>query len=107
MDCHRCIHVRYDGCRYGRCSHPGHKDVKLSKCQGGERKYNKQICPDFRLRKRCSNCRYWIRGRYFSDGATPAAKGKCSLRILREAEDCPMWKAGPTSSKKRKGKSNG
>jgi len=102
MDCHRCERVSYAGCRYGRCSHPGHKDVVLKLTKGAKRAYNKQICPDFVMKRRCSNCRYWKRGRYFADGVTPATKGRCSLDILREASECPMWKAGPTSSRKRK-----
>lgn len=101
MDCHRCENLRYSGCRYGRCSHPGHRDVVLRLDKSGERKYNRQICLDFALKKRCSNCRYWKRGRYFADGITPAKKGFCSLKILMKADECPMWKAGPTSSRKR------
>lgn len=110
MDCHRCIHIRYDGCKYGRCSHRGHGDVRLSiedakrRAKDGRRDYNRQICPDFVMRRRCSNCKYWFRGRYFADGKTPAGKGRCSLGIDKCAEECPIWKAGPTSWKKRRGK---
>ena len=106
MDCHRCRNITYAGCRYGRCSHPGHRDVFFSSEKGRKRKYNKQICPDFVMKRRCSNCKYWKRGRYFADGMTPAEKGSCSLRISRAAEECPMWGAGPTSSSKRKEKKN-
>lgn len=106
MDCHRCEHLRYNGCRYGRCTHPGHRGVVLSKPKDrSERTYNKLICPDFVMRKRCSNCRYWARGEYFADGKTPAKKGHCSLKLLRDPSECPMWKAGRTSWKK-KGKNN-
>lgn len=91
MDCHRCEFIRYDGCRYGRCSHAGHSDVRFVRSgKGSARPYNMQICPDFRLRKRCSNCRYWKRGRYFADGNTPAEKGRCSLEISGGV--CPLWK---------------
>jgi len=58
------------------------------------------------MKKLCSNCKYWKRGRYFADGITPAEKGKCSLEILMSAEECPMWGAGQTSSRKRKEKNN-
>lgn len=104
MDCHRCIHVRYGGCRYGRCSHPGHSDVILSKGKSGEqRRYNRQICKDFVLKKRCSNCRYWERGEYFSDGMTPARRGSCSLKCEERGKDCPIWRQGETSWHKRSG----
>lgn len=108
MDCHRCENLRYDGCPYGRCSHPGHSDVRLEIGQGreeGRRPYNRQVCPDFRLKRRCSNCKYWERGRYFSDGKTPAAKGKCSLDIPSSQMSggiCELWSAGPTSGKRRR-----
>ena len=102
MDCHRCENITYAGCRYGRCSHPGHSDVVLSLGRDGKRRYNRQICPDFVMKRRCSNCKYWHRGKYFADGMTPAAKGCCSLKISMSAVDCPMWGAGPTSSRKRK-----
>ena len=102
MDCHRCANLRYAGCRYGRCSHPGHQDVVLTLKKGERSKYSRKICPDFVMKKLCSNCKYWIRGRYFADGITPATKGRCSLKILRSADECPMWGAGPTSSRKRK-----
>ena len=72
----------------------------------GKRKYNRQICPDFVMKKRCSNCKYWIRGRYFADGATPATKGRCSLKISRLEGVCPVWGAGSTSSRKRKANKN-
>lgn len=91
MDCHRCVNIRYDGCRYGRCSHPGHKDVVLE-IKKGARPYNKQICPDFEVRKRCSNCKYWARGKYFADGRTPAKKGRCSLDICNTGIPCRIWK---------------
>lgn len=105
MDCHRCEHIRYDGCRYGRCSCPGHSDVRLvlDKSKDRKRPYNKRICPDFRLRRKCSNCRYWIRGKYFSDGKTPAKKGRCSLDI-KEQGPCDIWKEGKTSWRKRRQK---
>lgn len=106
MDCHRCEHIRYDGCRYGRCSHVGHSDVRIEPGKDGKRPYNKMICPDFKLRRKCSNCKYWLRGRYFADGKTPATKGRCSLGILMSAEECPVWGAGSTSSRKRKAKKN-
>lgn len=108
MDCHRCIYLRYDGCSYGRCTHRGHSDVKFSKeglkkrVAEGKRTYNKQICPDFKMKKRCSNCKHWIRGEYFADGVTPARKGGCSLRIMVPCEQCPMWKQGPTTWKKKR-----
>jgi len=101
MDCHRCENLRYDGCPYGRCIHKGHQDVRLQRKRGGVRPYNKQICPDFVLKKRCSNCRYWLRGEYFSDGKTPAKKGRCSLRCVERGKNCPLWKQGRTSWKKR------
>lgn len=107
MDCHRCENLRYAGCRYGRCSHPGHRDVVLKLGKGGARKYNRQICPDFVMKKRCSNCKYWKRGRYFADGITPRKEGKCSLDILYTGgKACSLWGAGPTSSRKRKAKKN-
>lgn len=103
MDCHRCEHITYAGCRYGRCSHPGHQDVVLRLDKDGKRPYNKQICPDFMLRRKCSNCKYWKRGRYFVDGMTPATKGRCSLDILNTGgSPCSVWRQGPTSSRKRK-----
>ena len=107
MDCHRCVYLKYDGCNYGHCTHSGHKDVRLSltdakkRAEAGKRDYNRQICLDFRLRRRCSNCKYWIRGSYFGDGKTPAVKGRCSLRVLKRGDDCSLWKVGPTSWKKR------
>jgi len=106
MDCHRCENLTYAGSRYGRCSHPGHRDVVLRLSGEGKRKYNKQFCAEFVMKKRCSNCKYWERGRYFADGITPATKGRCSLKILMSAEECPMWGAGSTSSRKRKEKRN-
>lgn len=105
MDCHRCIHIKYDGCRYGRCASGRHPDVVIKKtAEGDKRSYNKMICPDFVLRKRCSNCFYWKRGKYFSDGKTPAEKGRCSLRCQERHEDCPIWRPGSTSSRKYKQK---
>lgn len=104
MDCHRCIHISYSGCRYGRCSHPGHRNVVLRRGEDGSRPYNRMICQDFEIRKRCSNCAFWVRGKYYADGNTPADKGGCSLRISRKADECPMWKAGPTSSRNKQGK---
>jgi len=105
MDCHRCIYIRYDGCRYGRCTHPGHLDVRLvpkgSRPKGHKRPYSRMICREFKLRKKCSNCKHWVRGEYFADGHTPAKKGKCSLRVIERGADCPLWKMGPTSWKKR------
>lgn len=105
MDCHRCEFLRYDGCPYGRCTHHGHPDVRLSReeararAESGKRDYNRQICPDFVLKKRCANCRYWRRGRYFADGKTPATKGHCSLRVQERGKDCPLWAHGPTSGR--------
>lgn len=103
MDCHRCENLRYAGCRYGRCSHRGHLDVvlKLEKGAGRKRPYNRQICPDFVMRKRCSNCLYWRRGKYFADGKTPATTGRCSLNVGTDAAACAMWRKGPTSSSKK------
>lgn len=106
MDCHRCENLIYSGCRYGRCSHPGHRDVVLRIGNGAKRPYNRQICADFVMKKRCSNCKYWIRGKYFADGMTPAAKGSCSLRISRDGSECQVWRAGPTSSRRRKENKN-
>lgn len=106
MDCHRCENIRYDGNPYGHCIHRGHPDVVLKKGKGGSksgsRPYNRQICPDFVIRKRCSNCAYWERGEYFRDGRTPASKGKCSLKIVeRNGHDCPLWKPGPTKWRRK------
>lgn len=106
MDCHRCVYLKYDGCNYGRCTHSGHRDVRLSRAEArkraesGKRDYNRQICTDFKLRRKCSNCKHWVRGCYYGDGKTPARKGRCSLRILERGADCPLWKQGPTSWKK-------
>lgn len=109
MDCHRCENLRYGGCSGGRCVHPGHKDVKFVRRKAGdnspdrkERPYNKQICPDFKLKKLCSNCRYWERGEYFADGETPSRKGRCSLRCQKDGKVCRIWKPGKTSWKKRR-----
>lgn len=108
MDCHRCMNLKYAGCSYGKCSHPGHSDVvfvpKAKREKEGTyvRPYSREICPDFRLRKRCANCKHWKRGEYFADGRTPAKKGRCSLRLIQCGADCPLWKKGPTSWKKRK-----
>lgn len=100
MDCHRCMNIRYDGASYGRCSLPGHRDVVLKRGAGG---YNRQICPDFVLRKKCSNCRHWERGEYFADGKTPASKGSCRLRIEGVgAGPCSMWGQGRTKWRKRR-----
>ena len=109
MDCHRCIYLRYDGCSYGHCVHRGHQDVKFSLKEAeslraeGRRPYNRQICRDFVMKKRCSNCKYWIRGSYFRDGATPAVKGRCSLRCKERGKDCELWRQGPTSWRKMAG----
>jgi hypothetical protein len=82
--------------------HPGHRDVKFYRRKAGEeRPYNKQICPDFKMKKRCSNCRYWERGEYFADGVTPSRKGRCSLDCQRDGKICELWKPGKTSWKKR------
>jgi len=106
MDCHRCKFLKYDGCRYGRCTHQCHPDVKFvpksQRKEGSSRPYSREICKDFRLRKKCSNCKKWIRGEYFADGKTPAKKGRCSLRLIERGEDCPLWAPGPTSWKKRR-----
>lgn len=102
MDCHRCKHIRYDGCRYGRCSHRGHLDVVLSPGSDGNRPYNRQICPDFDLRRRCSNCAHWIRGEYFADGMTPARKGMCDLGNDVSGRVCPEWKLSTKTSWKKK-----
>lgn len=105
MDCHRCIFIKYNGCRYGRCTHPGHPDVKFvpkeQRSADISRPYSREICKDFCLRKKCSNCKKWIRGQYFADGKTPAVRGRCSLRLVERGEDCPQWEIGPTSWKKR------
>ncbi len=112
MDCHRCENLRYDGCPYGRCVCPGHLNVRFSRedakrrASEGNRPYNKQICPDFRMRKRCSNCKYWIRGSYFADGKTPSVKGRCSLKLSKDAAECPLWAKGKTSWKKRQDSSS-
>lgn len=103
MDCHRCKHIRYGGCRYGRCSHPGHLDVVLRKGErhDGEegRPYDTRICPDFSIRKGCSTCRYWIRGSYFADGKTPSVRGRCSLGLSWAGEEgCRMWRKGSPMS---------
>lgn len=109
MDCHRCANLKYDGCAYGRCSHPSHVDVRFSlkeareRSKNGIRPYNKQICPDFVMKKKCSNCWYWTRGMYFADGETPAIKGFCSLSISKTGEVCELWRAGRTSWKKKQG----
>lgn len=102
MDCHRCIHIRYDGSHYGRCSHWGHGDVVCSKGTGGARPYNRQICLDFVVRRRCSNCVNWERGAYFADGSTPSVKGRCMLGLCHRPDECPHWKQGRTSWRKRK-----
>ena len=103
MDCRRCKHVRYDGCRHGRCSHSGHLGVVLSPGKDGKRPYNRQICPDFEIRARCSNCIHWIRGEYFSDGMTPARKGRCDVGNDVSGGICPGWKISTkTSWRKRK-----
>ena len=102
MDCRRCENIRYDGCRYGRCSCSGHEDVRLSPGKDGKRPYSRSICPDFVLKRRCSNCRYWIRGEYFADGRTPARKGRCSLDFVKAGSSCGLWRKGTTSWRKRK-----
>lgn len=101
MDCHRCQNIVYSGCKYGRCSLPGHQDVHLEIARDGPRRYNKQICPDFKQRRRCSNCAYWLRGEYFADGKTPSRKGRCSLKIKPEDGKCRLWRQGKTSWRKR------
>ena len=107
MDCHNCEHLGYSGCPYGRCMHPGHQDVRFSRADAkkrreeGNRAYNRQICPDFSLKKRCSNCANWTRGHYFSDGMTPAAKGCCTLGREANGGSCPKWKPGKTSWRRR------
>lgn len=107
MDCHRCVYLRYDGCPH--CVHPDHLDVKRERRANGrvagdkaKRAYSKEWCADFKLRKRCSNCKHWRRGEYFGDGMTPARKGHCSLRIVLKDENCPLWEIGPTSWRKRR-----
>ena len=104
MDCHRCQHLRYFGGACSRCTHRGHKDVVFSRYEAKRKPYNRQICPDFKLKKRCANCTHWNRGEYFADGRTPAKKGKCMFGIVeRNGEDCPMWEQNKkTSWKKRK-----
>ena len=98
MDCRRCIHIRYSGCRHGRCSHPGHKDVVLRPGSG----YNTQICGDFVFRRRCSNCAHWLRGEYFGDGITPALGGGCSMGMAPdEAGFCMKWKKNRMTSWKK------
>lgn len=106
MDCHNCEHLRYDGCHYGRCVHRNHRNVSFSRekskalAKNGFRVYNRETCPDFILKKRCANCKYWKRGRYFADGKTPAEKGRCSLRVIERGKDCPLWTKGSTTTKK-------
>lgn len=98
MDCHRCEYIRYAGCRYGRCSHKGHVDVVLVAGRDGKRPYNRQICPDFKLRKKCSNCIHWIRGEYFADGKTPARRGACELGKFASSGFCTDWKLSTRTS---------
>ena len=105
MDCHRCQNLRYDGSPYGRCIHRGHRDVVFSRedarkrAKEGVRVYNKQICPDFKLKRRCANCSHWKRGEYFADGITPARKGECLFGIVgRSGDDCPMWEQSKKTS---------
>lgn len=100
MDCHRCVYLRYGGCPH--CTHRGHRDVVLRR--GDERPYNRMLCKDFVMKKRCSNCKYWKRGRYFADGTTPAARGKCSLGLAEHALVCPMWAQGRTSGRRKESK---
>ena len=103
MDCRRCIYVAYNGCPH--CTHPGHRDVVIPRRNGrsdGSRPYSREICKDFVLRRKCSNCLNWIRGEYFADGVTPATKGKCRLRCQERGEDCPLWEPGKTSWRKGK-----
>lgn len=112
MDCHRCVFLKYDGCRYGRCTHQAHLDVKFvlksQRKNKGSRPYSREICKEFILKKKCSNCKKWIRGEYFADGKTPSKRGRCSLRLMERGEDCPLWEIGPTSWRKhsRKGKAS-
>lgn len=107
MDCHRCAFLRYDGSPYGHCTHSGHKDVVFSvedrkkRVKDGVRPYDRRICPDFLVKRRCSNCKYWIRGRYFADGRTPASKGRCSLRCDEIGGGCPMWRSGASIAGKK------
>lgn len=108
MDCHSCQYIQYDGTPYGRCSHRGHKNVTFSlqdakkRSKKGERIYNTQICPDFKRKRRCSNCSHWKRGEYFADGKTPARKGKCLFGIVgRNGDDCPMWDRNKNTSWKK------
>ena len=106
MDCHRCKYLRYDGCRYGRCSHPGHQDVRFilkhNRGPNSKRPYSREVCKEFVLRRKCSNCINWVRGKYFADGMTPATKGRCKLMVCeRNGEDCPLWELGPTSWRKK------
>lgn len=102
MNCRMCENVRYGG-GCARCSMPGHRDVVLRPGADGRRTYNKEICPDFRLVKRCSNCLYWFRGAYAGDGVTPATRGRCSLgRPEGLVGRCPLWRKGRTSWRKRR-----
>lgn len=97
MDCHRCEFIRYDGHRYGHCAHPGHSDVKFvmrkNRPADSKRPYSKLVCNEFRLRRRCSNCARWVRGKYFSDGETPSVKGHCSLGNAYSIDGCPDWES--------------
>lgn len=98
MDCHNCVYIRYSGSSYGRCTCPGHQDVVFSKeakekrKRDGKRVYSRQICNEFKLRQRCSNCMHWVRGKYFADGKTPSAKGYCNLGNYTDYNLCPCWK---------------
>lgn len=99
MDCHRCIHIKYAGCRYGRCDCPGHSGIVLVKSRSGRRSYNNLICPDFVMRRRCSNCVHWKRGEYFADNKTPATKGCCTLgNVISNGGPCPDWKQNKKTS---------
>jgi hypothetical protein len=93
MDCHSCIYLGYEGRRLGKCTHPNHPDVEfVPRSKRRKRPYNKDKCPDFVLFRRCANCKYWERGKYFADGKTPARKGRCSLSLPQTGRLCHMWK---------------
>jgi hypothetical protein len=57
-----------------------------------KRPYNKGVCEDFKMIRKCSLCRYWERGKYHRDGKTPSVKGRCILSICSlDGNGCPMW----------------
>ncbi len=105
MDCRNCIYIRYGGCSH--CSHPGHSGMSIVSCAGRRKEYDRRICPDFTLRKRCSNCKYWKRGEYFMDGKTPSRKGYCSLGLSAGAGKCQIWGRGKTTCRSRHDKCAG